>query len=123
MTIIEYISTHWVQWLFAAAVGLLGWGNRKLTARLKAEQARNEAVDADAGAGEEQPAEAAEAADSPGDSENELELLVKKVAALEKERDDFKDQYLRKSADFDNYRKRMIKEKQDAFIDSLEAGE
>lgn len=79
------------------------------------EQARNEAVDADAGAGAEQPAEAAEAADSPDDSENELELLVKKVAALEKERDDFKDQYLRKSADFDNYRKRMIKEKQDAF--------
>ena len=48
-------------------------------------------------------------------SENELELLAKKVDALEKERDDFKDQYLRKSADFDNYRKRMIKEKQDAF--------
>lgn len=48
-------------------------------------------------------------------SENELELLAKKVSALEKERDDFKDQYLRKSADFENYRKRMIKEKQDAF--------
>ena len=44
MAIIEYISAHWVQWLFAAAVGLLGWGNRKLTARLKAEQARNEAI-------------------------------------------------------------------------------
>ncbi len=46
---------------------------------------------------------------------NELEILAKQVAALEKERDEFKDQYLRKCADFDNYRKRMIKEKQDAF--------
>lgn len=44
MQIWQYISAHWVQWLFAAAVGLLGWGNRKLTARIKAEQARNEAI-------------------------------------------------------------------------------
>lgn len=44
MTIIEYISSHWVQWLFAAAVAVLGWGNRKLTARIKAEQERNEAI-------------------------------------------------------------------------------
>lgn len=52
--------------------------------------------------------------DVPSDA-NELELLAKKVSALEKERDEFKDQYLRKCADFDNYRKRMIKEKQEAF--------
>ena len=44
MTIIEYISAHWVQWVFAAAVAVLGWGNRKLTARIKAEQERNEAI-------------------------------------------------------------------------------
>ena len=44
MTIIEYISAHWVQWGFAAAVAVLGWGNRKLTARIKAEQERNEAI-------------------------------------------------------------------------------
>ena len=44
MQIWQYISAHWVQWLFAAAVGLLGWGNRKLTARIKAEQERNEAI-------------------------------------------------------------------------------
>ncbi len=81
------------------------------------EQLRNEAGDISAASTDE--AEAGDSAgtdDVPADSdENELELLEKKVAALEKERDEFKDQYLRKTADFDNYRKRMIKEKQDAF--------
>lgn len=37
-----------------------------------------------------------------------------KIAELEKEAATWKDQYLRKSADFDNYRKRMIAEKADA---------
>lgn len=37
------------------------------------------------------------------------------VEALEKENADLKDQLLRRAADFDNYRKRMIKEKQEAF--------
>lgn len=44
MAIISYFMAHWVQWLFAAAVAVLGWGNRKLTARIKAEQERNEAI-------------------------------------------------------------------------------
>lgn len=38
-----------------------------------------------------------------------------KIAALEKENADLKDQLLRRAADFDNYRKRTIKEKQDAY--------
>ena len=38
-----------------------------------------------------------------------------KIAALEKENSELKDQLLRRMADFDNYRKRMIKEKQDAY--------
>lgn len=38
-----------------------------------------------------------------------------RVEALEKENADLKDQLLRRAADFDNYRKRMIKEKQEAF--------
>ena len=38
-----------------------------------------------------------------------------RVAELEKENADLKDQLLRRAADFDNYRKRMIQEKQDAF--------
>ena len=32
---------------------------------------------------------------------------------VEKERDDFRDQLLRKSAEFENYRRRTMKEKQD----------
>ncbi|HOS30483.1 MAG TPA: nucleotide exchange factor GrpE [Treponemataceae bacterium] len=36
------------------------------------------------------------------------------IIELQKENTELKDQYLRKLADFDNYRKRMIKEKQDA---------
>ena len=38
-----------------------------------------------------------------------------KIAALEKENAELKDQLLRRAADFDNYRKRTIKEKQDAY--------
>ena len=47
-----------------------------------------------------------------GDSESKAEASL--VADLEKQNLELKDQYLRKAADFDNYRKRMIKEKQDA---------
>ena len=38
-----------------------------------------------------------------------------KIAVLEKENADLKDQLLRRAADFDNYRKRMMKEKQDTY--------
>jgi len=44
---------------------------------------------------------------------NEPDLSAR-VAELEKLNADLQDQYLRKAADFDNYRKRMIKEKQEA---------
>lgn len=40
--------------------------------------------------------------------------LAERIAELEKISADLQDQYLRKAADFDNYRKRMIREKQDA---------
>ena len=39
---------------------------------------------------------------------------AEKIATLEAQCKDLQDQYLRKAADFDNYRKRMIKEKQEA---------
>jgi len=45
----------------------------------------------------------------------EQENLNEKIAELEKKNAELQDQYLRKVADFDNYRKRMIREKQDAF--------
>ena len=44
MAVIEYIATHWVQWLFAGLLGILGWGYRTVSARLKAEQDRNMAI-------------------------------------------------------------------------------
>ena len=44
-----------------------------------------------------------------------------RIAALEKENADLKDQLLRRAADFDNYRKRMMKEKQDTY-DYVNAG-
>ena len=50
------------------------------------------------------------------ESEEEKEPTPEeKIAALEKENADLKDQLLRRAADFDNYRKRTIKEKQDAY--------
>ena len=49
-------------------------------------------------------------------SEEKKELTPEeKIAALEKENADLKDQLLRRAADFDNYRKRMMKEKQDTY--------
>lgn len=36
-----------------------------------------------------------------------------RVAALERERDDFKDRWLRKTAEFDNYRKRIERERRE----------
>ncbi|MBO5137230.1 MAG: nucleotide exchange factor GrpE [Spirochaetaceae bacterium] len=48
-------------------------------------------------------------------SEQKISQLEKVVEDLKKANAELQDQYLRKVADFDNYRKRMIKEKQDAF--------
>lgn len=44
MTIIEYISSHWVQWLFAALLAVLGWGYRTVATQLKADRAKNDAI-------------------------------------------------------------------------------
>ncbi len=44
----------------------------------------------------------------------ELEAVRSEFEVLKAERDDLKDQLLRKAADFDNYRKRMLKEKDEA---------
>lgn len=62
--------------------------------------------------------EANEGVCADADSIKEDEKMLspeEKIEALEKENADLKDQILRRAADFDNYRKRMIKEKQDAF--------
>lgn len=57
---------------------------------------------------------------SPSEEENEEKEEKKltpeeKIAALEKENAELKDQLLRRAADFDNYRKRMLKEKQETY--------
>ena len=59
-------------------------------------------------------------ADSESKSEAKSEEKKEKspeerIAELEKENAELKDQLLRRAADFDNYRKRMLQEKQDAF--------
>ncbi len=47
--------------------------------------------------------------------QDELTALKAQVEELTKQNEDLKDQVLRRAADFENYRKRMLKEKQDAF--------
>lgn len=51
---------------------------------------------------------------APGALSAEHEALKAEVEAIKAERDELKDQLLRKAADFDNYRKRMLKEKDEA---------
>ena len=68
--------------------------------------------------GEAQTAESSENAASAEAKEAEPakeKTPEERIAELEKENADLKDQLLRRAADFDNYRKRMMQEKQDAF--------
>ena len=51
---------------------------------------------------------------SPAEAD-EIDALKKRIEELERVNADLKDQLLRRVADFDNYRKRAIQEKQDAF--------
>lgn len=54
---------------------------------------------------------------TPSEEEKKEKELTpeEKIAALEKENAELKDQLLRRAADFDNYRKRMLKEKQETY--------
>ena len=68
--------------------------------------------------GEAQTAESSENTASAESKEAEPakeKTPEERIAELEKENADLKDQLLRRAADFDNYRKRMMQEKQDAF--------
>lgn len=89
------------------------------------EEVKNEAAQDQAESTEKAEDKAAEgeaegaAKDADGEvppEEEKKELTPEeKIAELEKENADLKDQLLRRAADFDNYRKRMIKEKQETF--------
>ncbi len=48
------------------------------------------------------------------DQDQDMQDLLNKIAILEDEAVGLKDAYLRKQADLDNYRKRMIRDKEDA---------
>ena len=59
--------------------------------------------------------DAGAAAEAAPEAEKKEQTPEERIAALEKENADLKDQLLRRAADFDNYRKRMMKEKQDTY--------
>lgn len=42
--ILGYIASHWLEWFFAICLALLAAAWRMVSARLKAEQAKNEAI-------------------------------------------------------------------------------
>ena len=73
----------------------------------------------------EQPAEVAEETPQPEAEEPEKELtpeekLQAEVDKLQAEQEEMKDKYLRLSAEFDNYRKRTIKEKAELILNGGE---
>ena len=82
--------------------------NEKVNVEDQNSQAETEAKEAEESQVEEQKSEDQTTEQPEEEKEPSLE---EKIAALEKENADLKDQLLRRAADFDNYRKRMIKEK------------
>ncbi len=56
-----------------------------------------------------------EETEAPAEETAKEQTPEQQIEALQKENAELKDQYLRKVADFDNYRKRMLREKQEAF--------
>lgn len=42
--ILDYISAHWIQWLFAAICAFLAWGHRTIATQLKDEKRKNDAI-------------------------------------------------------------------------------
>ena len=54
------------------------------------------------------------AAEKPAEPVDEAGALKEQIQKLEAEKAEMKDQFLRKAADFDNFRKRLIRDKEDA---------
>ena len=61
-----------------------------------------------------QDTDADNAGASDSEEKSELEILSEQVDSLKDENSELKNQYLRKHADFENYRKRMAREKADS---------
>jgi len=53
-------------------------------------------------------------AEEPAEPLDEVAVLKEQIQKLEAEKAEMKDQFLRKAADFDNFRKRLIRDKEDA---------
>lgn len=53
-------------------------------------------------------------AEEPAGPVDEVAALKEQIQKLEAEKAEMKDQFLRKAADFDNFRKRLIRDKEDA---------
>ena len=84
------------------------------TAETKAEEGSPK----DSASSENESSESKTDSESKGEAKSEEKKEKspeERIAELEKENADLKDQLLRRAADFDNYRKRMLQEKQDAF--------
>ncbi len=83
----------------------------------KTEQAENQTEEKAASqeTAEAQTTDGTNAAEAEKSDKKKELTPEEKIAALEKENADLKDQLLRRAADFDNYRKRMMKEKQDTY--------
>jgi len=81
------------------------------------DQTEEKATSQEETAADSQDADGAQTADAAAEKSEEKKELTpeEKIAVLEKENADLKDQLLRRAADFDNYRKRMMKEKQDTY--------
>lgn len=78
---------------------------------LKKEQSEAQAAE---NSGTESEKTETEAPETKSEELTESEKVAARIAELEAENAELKDQLLRRAADFDNYRKRMIKENQDA---------
>jgi len=81
----------------------------------KTESEKVEASESTADSSEATEGETESAKSEDSSAEPAEKSLEERIAELEKENADLKDQLLRRAADFDNYRKRMMQEKQDAF--------
>ena len=84
----------------------------------KSEQKTEQTSETQTDSAEAKASDSAENSDSKEESKSEEpkeKTPEERIAELEKENADLKDQLLRRAADFDNYRKRMMQEKQDAF--------
>jgi molecular chaperone GrpE len=67
---------------------------------------------------EEQTLEADETAARPAAEPTGVEAVPDDVEALRRERDDLKDQLLRRRADFENYRRRVERDREQATVDA-----